>query len=373
VGALPWSAMDPIRVLHVDTGRDWRGGQRQVLLLHRELIRQGHASVVLAPKASPLLARCLDASLPAASLPGRRPWSPGMPKTLRSLRSAADILHAHDPHAALLGAVARGRGPGPILICHRRAGFEMQRGWLHRLKYRRVDRWIAVTDAIRDDLVAWGVPENRCRTVHSAIELDRFRDAVAAADPAELRDDLGLPLDAPLVVATAALDRQKGIEVLIEAVAELRGAVPDLRALVVGDGPERSRLAAMADATGDAVRLLGARDDVPALLAAADVCVVPSLAHEGSSAALKEPLAAGRPLVASDLPGVRGVVGDAARLVPAGDPAALAAAIVDVLRDPDLRARLVTAGSVRVERFRPEGTVEDVLAVYADALGATAG
>jgi glycosyltransferase involved in cell wall biosynthesis len=248
----------------------------------------------------------------------------------------------------------------------------MRRGALHRLKYRRVDRWIAVTDAIREDLVDWGVEQDRCSTVHSAIEPDRFREAVAMADPAEVRDDLGLPPDAPLVVATAALDRQKGIDVLIEAIARVRELVPDVRALVVGDGPDRIALGVQADTTGGAVRLLGVRDDVPALLAAADVCVVPSLGHEGSSAALKEPLAARRPLVASDLAGVREVVGDAARLVPAGDAAALAEAIAGLLGDPELRDRLIAAGTARVERFRPERMVDDVLAVYARAVAGDA-
>jgi len=249
----------------------------------------------------------------------------------------------------------------------------MRRGALHRFRYRRIAWRIAVTGAIRGDLVDWGVPDDRCRTVHSAVEPDRLRDAVNSADAAEVRDDLDVPPDAPVLLTTAALDRQKGIEVLIEAVVRVRREIPEIRALVVGDGPERTRLAAQVDAAGEAVRLLGTRDDVPALLAAADVCVVPSLEHEGSSAALKEPLAAGRPLIASDLPGIREVVGDAARLVPAGDPAALAEAIVGLLRDPELRARLVAAGFARVERFRPERMVDDVLAVYAEALGASSG
>ena len=95
------------------------------------------------------------------------------------------------------------------------------------------------------------------------------------------------------------------VEVLLESFVRLRSRVPEAHLLVVGDGPDRIALGVQADTTGGAVRLLGVRDDVPALLAAADLCVVPSLGHEGSSAALKEPLAARRPLVASDLAGVR--------------------------------------------------------------------
>jgi glycosyltransferase involved in cell wall biosynthesis len=339
-----------------------------VLLLHRELIRRGHASAVLAPNGSPLLARCRDEELPAAALPGRRPWSPGMPKTLRSLRAATDILHAHDPHAAALAAFARGSDPPPIVVCHRRAGFPMRRGGLHRLKYHRVDRWIAVTAAIREDLIAWGVAPDRCHTVHSALETERFRKAVEAADPGEVRDDLGLPRNGPLLVAVAALDRQKGIEVLIEAVAVAGLRIPELRALVVGDGPEKTTLQALAADHGDVVRLLGPRDDVPALLAAADLCVVPSLSHEGSSAAAKEALIARRPLVASDLEGLREVAGDAAVWVAPEDPAALADAVVELLGDPERREQIVTAGDDRVEAFRPERTVEGVLEVYSASL-----
>jgi glycosyltransferase involved in cell wall biosynthesis len=240
----------------------------------------------------------------------------------------------------------------------------MRRGPLHRLKYRRVDRWIAVTGAIRKDLVAWGVAPDRCRTVPSAIDLESVRREAAAVEPDTVRRSLGLDPGTRFVAAIGALDRQKGLDVAVRAADGLRD---ETLLLVVGDGPERRRLEAGA---GPAVRFVGSRDDVPAVLASAVACVVPSLADEGSSAVLKEALAVGCPVVASDLPGLREVGGDAVRWVPAGDAAALARALAELVADPTPAGEQVRRGRERVAAFGVEPMVAAILQVYRDALGA---
>jgi glycosyltransferase involved in cell wall biosynthesis len=362
--------MDRLRVIHIDLGRAWRGGQRQVWLLHRELRRRGHASGVLAPMGSPLVVECLRAGLPAAGLPGRRPWQPAVLRAVREVVRGADIVHAHDPHAATLAALAGFRDERPIAVCHRRSGFALRRGWLHRLKYRRIGRWIAVTSAIRDDLLAWGVEPDRCRTIHSAIDIDRIQAESAACDAGGVRDDIGIPRRAPMALVVAALDRQKGVDVAIDAVTQAVDRLPDLHLVVAGDGPERSALEArIRDAgVGDRVHLLGQRGDVADLITAATVCLVPSRADEGSSAALKEPMVVGRAVVASRLPGILEVVGETALLVEPGSPENLASALATVILDPDLRGRLSSRARSRVERFRPERMVDAVMASYRDGL-----
>lgn len=349
-----------MRVVHVDTGKDLRGGQRQVVLLHRELMTRGIGSVVAAPETSPLVKRCRAVGGSVLELPGRRPWRPGVLAAARRAAESADILHAHDPHAALLAVLAARRCQA--VVCHRRAGFPMGRGMLHRLKYRRVDRWIAVTDAIRDDLVEWGASSDRCRTVPSAIDVESVRRAAKAADPVAVRRSLGLAPDARFVAAVGSLDRQKGFGVAVRAAAGLDG----FALVVVGDGPERSRLEA---AAGPRVRFVGARADVPAVLAAAAACVVPSLADEGSSAVLKEAMAVGCPLVGSDLPGLREVGGDAVCWVGPGDSAALGRAVSELLADPATAADLVRRGGERVVTFGVGAMAGAVTAVYEDVLG----
>lgn len=353
-----------MRVVHLDTGRELRGGQRQVLLLHRGLLARGVDSVVLAPAGAPLLAACAGRGWPAVPLAGRRPWHPRLLGQVRRTARTADVLHVHDPHAATLAALAAGAAAPPVVVHHRRTGFPLRRGAVQRLKYRRVDRWIAVTEAIRSELVAWGAAPARVRTVPSAIDLAAVRAAATAG--ADIRQRLGLPAAGMLVAAVGALDAQKGFEVLVRALARLVAQGRELSGVLVGTGPERQRLADLAAALGLGDRLLmaGERSDVPAVLAAADACVVPSLAAEGSNAVAKEAMAVGCPLLVSAVPGLEEVAGSAAASVPPGDAGALAAALGGLLDDRSATARRVADGHVRVAAFDVPQLVDAVLEVY---------
>ena len=143
------------------------------------------------------------------------------------------------------------------------------------------------------------------------------------------------------------LAAQKGFATLIRAAArwQRRRTVPLL--LIAGEGPLEAELRHQAAAAGVSVRFLGPRRDVPALLAAADVVVVPSI-WEGQPLIVQEALRAGRPLVATSAGGIAGLTGgDGALLVPPGDAEALAAAVVRLLDDPAAAARLAAAARAR--------------------------
>jgi glycosyltransferase involved in cell wall biosynthesis len=163
-----------------------------------------------------------------------------------------------------------------------------------------------------------------------------------------VRTELGVPDSAALVVTVARLAPQKGLDVLLEALALLRDR--PLLAVVAGDGPLEAEFRSRADDVRLPLRLLGVRRDVPDLLAAADVVVVPSL-WEGQSLLVQEALRAGAALVVTDAGGNREVTGDAAVLVPPGDAAALAAGIAAVLDDPGRAARLRAAARDRAARL----------------------
>jgi glycosyltransferase involved in cell wall biosynthesis len=141
---------------------------------------------------------------------------------------------------------------------------------------------------------------------------------------------------------------------------------------IAGDGPLHDELAARIRAERLPVTLLGRRDDVADLLGAADVCVLPSR-WEGSPLTAQEALRAGTPLVATRAGGLPELLGDGALLVPVGDPDALAAAVHDVLTDPDRSRRLVEAGSAQAVRWPDEATAaRRLVAVYRELLGAPA-
>jgi len=187
---------------------------------------------------------------------------------------------------------------------------------------------------------------------------------------------------APLVVTAARLHPDKGLDVLVDALVEVRRAVPGARVRVVGgaqegfeDLPGELRAAAGRAGVGEALELVGFVDDPAALVAAARCYVQPARERtEILPLAILEAMAAGTPVVATDVGGVADVVrdGDTGLLVPPEDPAALAAAIVRVLRDDELAERLRAAASALVaqHRFRVAGLVDAVVAAYEGRPGA---
>jgi len=163
----------------------------------------------------------------------------------------------------------------------------------------------------------------------------------------------------PVVLAAGRLVPQKGYPVLLAAATRWQHRDPVPLLVIAGEGPLADELAEQARNTGIAARFLGQRTDIPALLGAADVVVVPSL-WEGQPLIVQEALRAGRPLVASRAGGIPDVTGeDAALLVPPGDPAALAAAVESVLDDPGLAAKLGAAAAQRAGELPGVGEAVD--------------
>ncbi|MEG3179535.1 glycosyltransferase [Sphingomonas sp. LT1P40] len=205
---------------------------------------------------------------------------------------------------------------------------------------RAADGLLCVSQAMKADMVALGMPADRIRVHHTGVDLARF----APRDQAAAKAALGV--DGPLVVSVGALIPRKGHDIVIDAVAALGG----VNLLIAGDGPERAKLAAQIAAlgVGDRVKLLGsvAHGDLPPLLAAADVMALAS-SSEGLANAWVEALASGTPLVIPDAGGALEVVTgpDAGRVVVRNAPA-FAAAIDALIENPPPReaVRAMAAG-----------------------------
>jgi glycosyltransferase involved in cell wall biosynthesis len=202
-------------------------------------------------------------------------------------------------------------------------------------------------------------------------EADRARDGRAPSHVVPLGIDLdrfrsGSPvLEGTLVGNVARLAEQKGQRTLLDAAPAVLERHPEARFVLVGDGELRGELEARAAPLGDRVVFTGARDDVPDLLASFDVFAFPSL-FEGLCLAVIEAQAAGVPVVATPVGGIRETVvdGETGLLVPPRDAEALAERIVRLLDDRALAARLAAEASRRVERYSTERTVAETLALY---------
>jgi glycosyltransferase involved in cell wall biosynthesis len=295
-------------------------------------------------------------------------WLLDFGRLLRDLR--ADVFHAHliSPLACTHGVVGAGIVRIPrVATQHLYWEPETNRSVrLQKVLSLLVDRFVAVSEHVARELRRDVLRPGTVQVVPNGIHLDPFQ---SAADPAFRLALTGGTTNRPIVLTLARLWWRKGLNYLLEAAA----LVPQAMFVVAGEGPERELLETQARDAGIAARVvfLGQRDDIPRLLAACDVFVLPSL-FEGLPLSVLEAMAAGKPVIATDVGGTAEAVieGRTGLLVPPRDPLALASALSTVLNDRNLAAEFGRAGRLRATNefsaekmtLRNEAIYEDVLA-----------
>ncbi len=365
-----------LRTLHINTERTFRGGEQQVLLLMQGLVERGHEATLIAQPDGELARRAEKAGLSVHRLRIRAEWDPiALTFLTAKLREMdCDIVHMHTGLAHTLGVAASllaGRGRR---VVSRRVVSPVGRNWLAQFKYRRgVDRYIAISEAVKRTLVDGGVAPERVAVVHSCVDIAGLESVADRAG--SFQTEFGIPRGAPVIGSVGALCEPKGFEYFIDAIPVVMKDVPDARFLLVGDGELRGQLEARAADRGigrDHLVFTGWRNDVPELLRFFDVFVSSSV-REGLGTAVLQAMAVGTPVVATDAGGLPEVVldGETGAVVPAGDAAALGLAIAALLNDAGFRERIRSAAYRRVrEEFTPARMVEGTLVVYRDVLGA---
>ncbi|MEV4257213.1 glycosyltransferase family 4 protein [Spirillospora sp. NPDC049652] len=285
---------------------------------------------------------------------------------LRGLLRDADVVHAHGLRAGALavascarvtpGPLHMGRGPVPVVVTLHNAVIAGGRtaaiyGALERVVARGAAAVLGVSPDLEERMRELGAR----RVGHALVPAPAHGPVPGPEVRGRVRAELGVG-ERPLLVTVARLAEQKGLPALLDASAGWGRRTPPPLVAIAGDGPLEERLRARIEDEDLPVRLLGRRADVPALLAAADVAVLPSL-WEGQPLVVQEILRAGRPLVATRVGGVPGMVGEdgeAALLVPAQDPEALEKAVSRVLDDPALAVRLGAAAAQRATALPTE-------------------
>jgi L-malate glycosyltransferase len=372
-----------LKVLHIDTGREWRGGQQQVFYLSRELSARGHTSVIITPKGSPLAERARGAGLDLREISYHGAGDPIAIHQLVQLITEIQpkLLHVHTANAHSLAFLAL-HIPGlskerkPFLIVHRRVDFAPGSDILTRIRYAAEPvLFIAISEAVGRVLEEHGVPRDRLRIVHSCVDTARI-DAHSGESVADLRSEIGIPPGADLIGAVGALVPHKGHKHLLAAMPRILSQRPDARLVIFGDGPLESELRRECwnlDIQKH-VLFLGFRGDVARFLHAFDVFAHPSI-EEGMGTSILDAMAARLPVVASRTGGITEIVrhGTTGWLVPPASPSELAGAIMSLLDDPRRRREFGEAGRKLVEsQFSVENLGDRVLDVYAEALGITA-
>ncbi len=317
-----------LSTLHVDLGRDWRGGQNQVLTLIRGLRARGHGADLIAVCGSPLATRAAAEGVKVTAVSHLVARLEAAFKLRRLMTSMAyDVVHTHEAHA-LTAAWLAGAPRRAVSVTARRLVYPLGQNRWALARYRGQDCVLAVSRFVAESVARSGVAAERISVAYDGVELPvpPSRDERLRA-----RAHWGATSDAPLVGCVGYLLPDKGQEPLIRAMPSVLTEFPACSLCLAGDGPLRSQLERLAGELGvkDAVRFLGLVDDVTALYAAVDVFVFPSIA-EGLGSSLLAAMAYALPVVAVGQCAVPEVINDERQglLVDTPDPSALSAALL---------------------------------------------
>jgi glycosyltransferase involved in cell wall biosynthesis len=373
----PYNRLVPsnvLKVLQLIPTLDRSGAEKQMVLLAKGLPRDRFSVEVAAlTRLGPLKGELDVAGVPITLIGKRHKVDPmALGRLTRFLKAKRfDVVQTWIYAADTYGRVAARRAGVPVVVTSEMA-VDHWKGradlMIDRFLSRWTDRVVGNSNAVVSFYRNVGIPAEKLAMIHSGIA----DDEPPVVDRAEVRTSLGLAPEAPLILFAGRLAEQKSVDTLLSALDVLQHVRPEVRTLIVGEGPLRVRLEETAKAyqlfEDRRVSFLGHRDDVPRLLAASDLLILPSL-YEGLPNVVLEAMRFRKPVVATAAPGTTEVVEDGVTglLVPLRDPVAMTRAIRRIIDDRDFATRLGEAGRARVEaEFGVDRMIERFAALYED-------
>jgi len=370
------SSVRRIRVLLLIKGLG-RGGAEQLVVNaaeHGDASRFEYHVAYLLPWKDAFVPDLRSLGISVTCLEGGRglAWIPRLRRLIRDRQ--IDVVHVHSPYVAALARCSLGRRR-PIVTTEHNMWERYHRAtfWANASTYPRNAHVFAVSDEVRHSIrYPKGLGFLRTppvETLHHGIDIERV---VATPSPTGVREELGIPLDAPVIGTVANFKPHKGHEYLLRAAAHVAKVRPDARFVLVGGGPRQEQLAMEADRLGiaDAVVFAGFREDPLRLVRTFDVYAMASL-QEGLPLALLEAMALGRPPVASRVGGITAIIEDGVNgfIVEPRDPETQARRILSLLGDASLRDRLGAAAAERAAAFHVRTAVRRIEQVYSELIG----
>lgn len=354
-------------ILHTEASVGFGGQEVRILAETRWLLDHGWRALIAAQPGCRLLVEATADAIPVVPIGMSHPASISAVVRLRRLMGecAVGLVHTHSSVDSWLATLAARSRQLPV-VRSRHVSIPIRRR--RALIYRLADRVIASGATIKAMIEAAGVPAERVVSIPAGIDTGRFHDGVSGARVRAEFAGAGA-----LVGLVANIRGSKGHQYLLEAVPRVLVERPDTRFLIVGDGVgfDDVRRSVAALGLADRVAMAGFRRDVPEVMAALDVLVLPSVRSEATSQVVPQALAVGTPVVGTAVGGIPEIVrdGETGRLVPPGDSLALAEAILDLLRDPARARAMARRGQTLVqERFTFEAMMKATTGVYEDLL-----
>jgi glycosyltransferase involved in cell wall biosynthesis len=338
-----------LSIIHIDTARDFRGGQQALLGLARGLRERGHQQLIFTPASSELECLARAEHLPAAPL---------STLGLRRRLAGVDLLHSHSGRAQNIAWLASA-GSDVLRVATRHVAFSPRHPAIHRWKYEQsCDGVIAVSQAVRRALLTAGVPGNRIVVIPTGVEFPTTTANAGQRRAARLQ--FGFNDEDFVAGHLGAFTHEKGQDVAAAAARLLEAEFPKLRLILAGDGPERAALEG-----NPRVLLPGYVQDRARFFSALDLFLMPSRS-EGWGLAALEAMAHGVPVIASRTGGLLEFIeaGETGWLVAPDDPAALAEAIAEAARDQEKSREMGMRGRERAREFSLERTAAQTEAFY---------
>ncbi|MBI4593078.1 MAG: glycosyltransferase [Candidatus Rokubacteria bacterium] len=357
-------------ILHTEASLGLGGQEIRILTETRWLLDHGWDALIAGQPESRLLAEARTGGLPIVALPMRSALDARAFRALRHLISAraVAVVHTHSSIDSWLGGLAA-KSVGRPVVRSRHVAIPILRR--RALVYHLADRVLTTGSAIKAIVERAGVPARKIVSVPAGVDTARFHPGVSGA---AVRAELGLAPTTKLVGLVANVRGSKGHRYFLEAAQAVLRAEPATRFLIVGDGigfdDVRRRVRDMG--LEREVIMTGFRRDIPEVMAALDLLVLPSTRSEATSQVIPQALAVGTPVVATSVGGIPEIVsdGETGRLVPPADAAALAGAVLELLGDPAAAATLAEAGRQLVQaRYTVDAMMATTTRVYAKLLG----
>lgn len=365
-----------LSILHVSESFGWSGGAAQALALADRLSKLGHVNEIACPEGGDLWKKAGAAGLKLFPFRPRKDYDLPCAVRLAGLlnKRKPDILHAHHPKAHAMCLMAKALSAHkPTLVVTRRVSHPLIKTVFARMKYQSplIDGYIAVAEAIRRMLVDYGVSPKKVRTIYSGTDVSRFRPGPPSEKTLK---ELAPPAGVPVIGLIGNFSRDKGQHVFVEAAARLLREGQDLILLFAGrntDSAEMKELLAAHKIPPEKARLLGLRHDVPDLLSVMTLSVNAAIKGEALSGSIRESMAMGVPVVASDISGNGEIVldGRTGLLFPPGDAATLRARLKYALSDPAMIKEMATRGIRAVkENFTVDAMAKKTFLYYDELL-----
>jgi glycosyltransferase involved in cell wall biosynthesis len=343
------------RILHVDSGRSWRGGQRQVFLLATGLRDLGYRTLIVAPAGSPLIRRADQAGIPTYRLTLRGEWDIRSARELRAVAREwnASIVHAHDARSHSIARLALLGARKTRLVVTRRVAFPPKQV---RLKYKYgVDQFIAISQAVKSVMVKAGVPEKRIEVVYSGVPAPQVQR------PRNWRRERGWPASAVICGIVGAMTQEKGLDLVSGIARRLPGELFRRTRLVLLGGKGKGGTTVSGVEGFDA----GFVEEIHDAVSGLDVLWHPARS-EGLGTSVIDAMALGVPPIAFAVGGLPEVIedGKSGLLVPAGDVAGFVRAAGALISDDGLRAMLAAGARLRAREFDSRRMIERTAEVY---------